>query len=175
MIGRKLSRFVFQACFAFLILGVSAAFAAWQGPSSEPPQGNVPAPINVGPLFQEKLGALWASSIGTDAGFCIKESCISSWSQAGRTLSCPEGFSLLSSKGRTLGCLQKLTQGKQTYRDALMTCWNTYGARLPSYAELSIGKEALGISTLNDAWLSEGNSRPVEEQSPYRCFIPAGA
>jgi hypothetical protein len=33
-------------------------YAAWQEPTQEPPGGNVPAPINVGPLTQSKAGAL---------------------------------------------------------------------------------------------------------------------
>lgn len=41
---------------AFLFLAGFVAYAAWQEPPSAPPDGNVPAPINVGPDAQTKAG-----------------------------------------------------------------------------------------------------------------------
>jgi len=41
-----------------LVLGVSFAQAAWSGPGSTPPGGNIPAPINVGSSMQVKEGSL---------------------------------------------------------------------------------------------------------------------
>ncbi|KKW35336.1 MAG: hypothetical protein UY83_C0010G0004 [Candidatus Adlerbacteria bacterium GW2011_GWA1_54_10] len=62
-----------------LALLLAGAVAAWTGPSSAPPNGNVAAPVNVSGTAQVKSGGFWASSVGSDAGFCIGSSCITSW------------------------------------------------------------------------------------------------
>ncbi|MES2668177.1 MAG: hypothetical protein V4644_00585 [Patescibacteria group bacterium] len=70
-----------------LILAFAAVFAVgsitfaqtFTQPTSAPPGGNVAAPVNVGGTFQEKVGALWARSMGTDDGYCIGDDCITQW------------------------------------------------------------------------------------------------
>ncbi|MBI5004415.1 Ig-like domain-containing protein [Candidatus Kaiserbacteria bacterium] len=52
---------------------------AWSGPSANPPAGNVFTPINVTSTGQVKAGGFWASAVGSDSGYCIGGSCISSW------------------------------------------------------------------------------------------------
>jgi hypothetical protein len=69
-----------------LALGISYVQAAWVGPTATPPGNNTTAPVNIGSLFQQKSGDLWARSMGTDNGFCIGKSCVTGWPQ-----SCPSG------------------------------------------------------------------------------------
>jgi len=59
-------------------LSVSVALA-WAGPTQTAPAGNTSAPINVSATSQVKSGGIWASSIGSDSGYCIGASCISTW------------------------------------------------------------------------------------------------
>lgn len=78
---------------AVLGLGVNYALA-WTGPTSAPPSGNTPAPINVGGATQIKSGSLGVAdfvansvTVGSTANasaitspkFCIGNSCITSW------------------------------------------------------------------------------------------------
>jgi hypothetical protein len=49
---------------AALALGFVAAAGAWQGPTQPAPQGNVPAPVNVGGLAQSKAGTLGVGGLG---------------------------------------------------------------------------------------------------------------
>jgi hypothetical protein len=42
---------------------------AWSEPSQNPPQGNVPAPINVGSADQVKSGKLGVATDGIDTGY----------------------------------------------------------------------------------------------------------
>jgi len=57
---------VFSGAISYLIFAQSA----WQPPSKMPPEGNVDAPINVGPIAQTKAGDL---SVG--GSFCVGEPC----------------------------------------------------------------------------------------------------
>ena len=51
---------------------VGYALAAWQEPGQIPPEGNVSAPINVGPDTQEKLGSIVASGfLGHEPGYGV--------------------------------------------------------------------------------------------------------
>lgn len=57
-----------------LILGLVLAgygVFAFQTPAQAPPDGNVPAPVNVGPDNQIKSGGLWVGSLGVDGGVII--------------------------------------------------------------------------------------------------------
>jgi len=65
-----------------LVVGISYLHAAWVGPTATPPNENTPAPVNVGSIFQEKSGDLWARTMGTDRGYCIGSDCISAWPSA---------------------------------------------------------------------------------------------
>jgi len=67
------------AGFVASIVLVAFTVYAWTGPTSAPPNGNVAAPVNVSINSQVKLGGLWATSMGTDSGYCIGSSCITSW------------------------------------------------------------------------------------------------
>lgn len=59
-------------CFAITFYAV-----AWQEPSQDPPSGNVPSPLNVGPESQQKEGQL---SLGT---LCIGGECREDWPEGG--------------------------------------------------------------------------------------------
>lgn len=63
----------------FVVGGVALAQTSFTQPASAPPGGNVSAPVNVGAAFQQKVGQLWAKSMGTDDGYCIGDSCITAW------------------------------------------------------------------------------------------------
>lgn len=85
---------------AVLSLGVSLAYA-WTGPTSDPPNGNTPTPINVGASNQTKSGGLlnvfdlWVNgALGVTGGatfggnvsaprFCIDGSCVTGWPSSG--------------------------------------------------------------------------------------------
>jgi len=78
--------------FGILAITFLAAFyvVAWQEPSQTPPEGNVVAPLNVGPTGQEKSGGLILNTGGAETGLiidqgklCLGESCISEWTEAG--------------------------------------------------------------------------------------------
>jgi hypothetical protein len=48
-----------------VMITTAIIYAAWQEPKSVPPNDNVPAPINVGPLTQSKAGAFGVSGVFT--------------------------------------------------------------------------------------------------------------
>jgi len=107
---------------------------------------------------------------------------------------CPSGFALLQSQGQTLGCIQQSTNSASTCANAQKTCFSTYGARLPFYSELIIGREyASGYSAHSgNQWQGTSDyaggescgtvnesSNPASASgiSPgsslvYRCFVP---
>ncbi len=62
-----------------ITIGITASVFAWTGPTAAPPSGNTAAPINVSATSQVKSGGFWASSVGSDNGFCIGSSCITAW------------------------------------------------------------------------------------------------
>jgi hypothetical protein len=59
-----MKKFAAQIAAAALALGFVAAAGAWEGPTQPAPQGNVPAPINVGALAQSKSGSLGVGGLG---------------------------------------------------------------------------------------------------------------
>lgn len=76
----------------FSVLAVSFLTAfyviAWQEPTQSPPNDNVPAPLNAGPVGQSKAGGLILNTGGAENGLiidkgkiCLGTSCISSWIQ----------------------------------------------------------------------------------------------
>lgn len=85
---QKVTHLSFRQHFALFLVSFALLFAgfavsAWTGPTATPPDGNVSAPINVGGDTQIKSGSLWATSMGTDGGYCIGASCITAWPSAG--------------------------------------------------------------------------------------------
>ncbi len=61
-----------------LAAGGSYLFAAWSGPTQTPPNGNVEAPVNVGPVGQEKLGMFAAlGGVFRNGGLSINTSLLS--------------------------------------------------------------------------------------------------
>jgi hypothetical protein len=82
---------IFTIFIILYFLGMSSiSYAAWTGPTSAPPNGNVETPINTGATSQTKTGVLSAlggfftsATVRADKGFCIGSSCITSWSAAG--------------------------------------------------------------------------------------------
>jgi len=66
--------------------------------------------------------------------------------KGGSDLDCPEGFTKLEKNERVLGCIQNNQEGTGPCQTAILDCWNTYGARLPSYSEAYIGFMNYGIS-----------------------------
>ena len=78
----------------------AATALAWAGPTASAPGSNTAAPINVGSVSQVKTGGIWASSVGSDSGYCIGASCISSWPVAGATTWLTNGSSIYYSAGK---------------------------------------------------------------------------
>ncbi len=58
-----------------LALGISYVSAQWSGPQQAPPGGNVPAPINIGPLKQIKTGDI-CTTFGTAGPGTGTEKCL---------------------------------------------------------------------------------------------------
>ncbi len=56
---------------AFGIFLAGYAVFAFTPPTAGPPNGNVPTPINTGPVAQVKSGGLWVGSLGVDGGATI--------------------------------------------------------------------------------------------------------
>ncbi|TSC60122.1 MAG: hypothetical protein G01um1014107_278, partial [Parcubacteria group bacterium Gr01-1014_107] len=54
-----------------LSLGVGVIFAQWYNPSGPFPQGQPPAPVNVGPASQVKSGSFWAGFLGSDSSLYV--------------------------------------------------------------------------------------------------------
>ncbi|HET8581406.1 MAG TPA: hypothetical protein VFL98_02980 [Candidatus Paceibacterota bacterium] len=104
--------FLLAFLFAYTI-AFSGVVLAWTGPTASAPSNNVSAPVNVGATSQIKTGGFWASSIGSDNGYCIGSSCITSWPSglggSGSTNYVPKftagttlGNSLISDNGSTV-------------------------------------------------------------------------
>jgi hypothetical protein len=100
----KINRVLIESLPVILLstLIIAVIIYAWTEPSQAPPQGNVPAPINVGATTQYKSGGLgvggvlytyssaYASGqmyagdwITSNKGFCIGSSCITQWPTGG--------------------------------------------------------------------------------------------
>lgn len=80
-----MKRRLIQLTMIIAVLAVAQfASAAWTGPTATPPNGNVPAPINVGSVNQVKSGGIGATSVVADR-FCLGSSCITSWPSGGST------------------------------------------------------------------------------------------
>ncbi|MBI5004414.1 Ig-like domain-containing protein [Candidatus Kaiserbacteria bacterium] len=84
---RAISFYIFVAVVAVAAVVPHGAALAWAGPSQAAPSGNTPLPINVGSVSQVKSGSFWATAIGSDSGYCIGGSCISTWPTSPWTLS----------------------------------------------------------------------------------------
>jgi hypothetical protein len=54
----KLKSILFPIILAIILVSGAQYVSAWVGPSSNPPNENVPAPINVGSVAQVKTGSL---------------------------------------------------------------------------------------------------------------------
>ena len=79
---------------AILIVGLNYANAAWRGPTATAPDGNTPAPVNIGTASQIKNGGLGLNALSvfgnglftgkaTAQRFCFTNgSCVSSWPEA---------------------------------------------------------------------------------------------
>jgi len=117
--NKLISPKIVSVTFGILVLLFVVGFYifAWQEPSEAPPGGNVPAPLNTGPIGQSKEGGLILNTGDAENGLiidkgklCLGTDCISSWSQAGtgvvttyrmsavstataevKTYDCPEG------------------------------------------------------------------------------------
>ncbi|HET8581402.1 MAG TPA: tail fiber domain-containing protein [Candidatus Paceibacterota bacterium] len=90
--------FLLAFLFAYTI-AFSGVVLAWTGPTASAPSNNVSAPINVGSTAQIKTGGFWASSIGSDSGYCIGSSCITSWPSASTDLWTKSGSSIYYNTG----------------------------------------------------------------------------
>lgn len=87
----------------FVVGGVALAQTSFTQPASAPPGGNVSAPVNVGAAFQQKVGQLWAKSMGTDDGYCIGDSCITAWPTAADPLASCQICVSIKADGRGVG------------------------------------------------------------------------
>jgi hypothetical protein len=103
---------------------------------------------------------------------------------------CPSGFTKVESAGRVLGCIQTNEEGTGNYDAAVNDCFDTYGATLPSYAEISLAfnRYSLTAETDDREWTSAANggsaatvirndgysgSDSETQSQAYRCWIPA--
>lgn len=68
-----------MAILGFLLVFGFVSAANFAEPASNPPAGNVNAPLNVGSTDQTKTGDFWADAVGSNDGYCIGESCITEW------------------------------------------------------------------------------------------------
>lgn len=118
----------------------------------------------------------------------------------GGSFSCPSGFTALTSQGQTLGCMQDAVEAASgtNCKNAATACFNTYGARLPSYSEYRAALSGIPGFTIhaNTEWVDSAhydsggddyscgqiNSSANPDGADYaltslayRCFIPAGA
>ena len=88
---------LFVALGAVVLVASLASAQTWTGPTTAPPGGNVPAPINVGPDSQTKEGSLIVgvgsdSVVITNGGvaanvFCLGLDCITEWGDIGPYIS----------------------------------------------------------------------------------------
>jgi len=62
-----------------------------------------------------------------------------------KSLSCPTGFTLVANKGNVIWCIQSTIQWNAALTTAQQDCYNTYGARLPTYDELYIAAKNYSI------------------------------
>ena len=85
---KQISPKITALTFGILTIAFLAVFyvVAWTEPGQTPPQGNVPAPINVGPTGQSKAGGLILNTGGAVNGLiidkgnlCLGTDCRSSW------------------------------------------------------------------------------------------------
>jgi hypothetical protein len=108
--------------------------------------------------------------------------------------SCPSEFLAVISQSRLLGCMQINSNSAKNCRDAMLDCFDTYGARLPEYQEAYIAfnnTSGLGAITTNE-WVGsafyDSDKRCSDIQSDlnlnrhiydaslvYRCWIPVGS
>ncbi|PIS17408.1 MAG: hypothetical protein COT59_00860 [Candidatus Nealsonbacteria bacterium CG09_land_8_20_14_0_10_42_14] len=108
---KQISSKIIALTFGVLTLVFLAAFyvVAWQEPTEAPPGGNVPTPLNVGNVGQEKVGGLILNTGGAEYGLiidqgevCIGDDCRDAWPEAGIGIpsgmiamfdtSCPSGW-----------------------------------------------------------------------------------
>lgn len=81
--ARTAAEVLAYAATAFLIFAGASYAQTWTGPTQTAPNGNMPAPVNLGATQQTKSGNFWAGAIGTTNGYCIGASCINSWGSVG--------------------------------------------------------------------------------------------
>jgi hypothetical protein len=81
------SKNIYISLFCLGLIFLAAFYAvAWQEPAQSPPEGNVPAPLNVGPGDQSKEGGLILNTGGesehglvVNQGLCLGEDCRETW------------------------------------------------------------------------------------------------
>src|SRR3989338_827628 len=73
MLNKRISSQIIVITFGILTALFSAAFysLAWMEPSQPPPEVRVPPPINAGPVYQQKAGALAINTVGADTGLIV--------------------------------------------------------------------------------------------------------
>jgi hypothetical protein len=71
--SEKVQKFILST-FGVLTMSILVSYLvfAWTEPSQSPPQGNVPAPLNVGPQGQAKEGGLILNTGGAPIGFIVQ-------------------------------------------------------------------------------------------------------
>jgi hypothetical protein len=106
---------------------------------------------------------------------------------------CPAGFTKLTKNSQALGCIKNTTLSAVSCQSAITTCWNSYGARLPTYPEIRAAVAESIVTIAVPQWTGEagfdgtdetcgmiytdGSPDGTDEASSlaHRCFIPAGA
>lgn len=111
----------------FVVGGVAFAQTSFTQPATTPPGGNVAAPVNVGAAFQQKVGQLWAKSMGTDDGYCIGNSCITAWPKQDPLATCQVCVSIVADLGpgnnsKSRQCSGGYANGGTPYPGDTVTC-----------------------------------------------------
>jgi len=64
----------------------------------------------------------------------------------GAFIECPSGFTSVESQGRQLGCIQNAQQSPATCQNAILSCFDNNGGRLPSYSEIYVAFQRFSSS-----------------------------
>jgi len=108
-------------------------------------------------------------------------------------INCPDdpvSFKSVGANGRQLGCIQESKEGAANCKNAIITCYEKYGGKLPSFNEIYIASNKSIINDLDDEeWvdssydngqtncglintLGEPSGDYFGNSNSYRCWLP---
>jgi hypothetical protein len=145
---------------------------------------------HAGTMEFKSEGGAWRSFLASTGVTSINFADGTTQTTASAGSSCPAGFTLLTSHGQSLGCLQTNQQGSADFPTAANTCFSLFGGRLPSYSEMHVGFTNYTLTNENGGWLDDGSGpdgyatgyntddvgnigrAAADEIIEFRCFIP---